>query len=98
MTLTEAQREYLRVLGHSLQPVVEVGAGGLTHSIAKAVERALDDQGLVKVRVRFGDREKRSRVLAQLAPLADVCLVQEPCHCALLYRPSPRASIRLPPN
>lgn len=96
MTLTEAQRDYLRVLGHSLQPVIDLGPSGLTSSLAAALDKALADAELVKVRVAFGDREKRLRVLAQLEPLAEVCLVQPSCHCALLYRPRPEPQIRLP--
>jgi len=96
MTLTQAQRDYLRVLGHSLQPTVDVGAGGVTASLAKELERALAEAELVKVRLRFGNREKRSRVAAQLAPLAEVCLVQQCGNFALLYRPRPDSDLTLP--
>ncbi len=96
MTLTKAQREYLQVLGHSLQPTVDVGAGGVTTSVARELERALADAELVKVRLPFGDRRKRSRVAAQLEPLAEVCLVQQSGHFALLYNPRPGSDLHLP--
>jgi RNA-binding protein len=96
MALTEAERDYLRILGHSLQPVVDVGAGGITNSLAKELEKALADHELVKVRVRFGDRRRRCRVLEELAPLAEVCLVQQSAHFALLYRPAPEPVITFP--
>jgi RNA-binding protein len=96
MRLTEEQSDYLRILGHSLKPIVDVGAGGLTESLLKELERALDDHELVKVRVRFGNRERRGRVFEELAPLAQACLVKPDGYVALLYRPSDRGKIRLP--
>lgn len=96
MPLTDAQRDYLRVLGHSLEPTLDVGAGGVTTSLAKQLERALTEVELVKVRLRFGDRDKRSRVAAQLAPLADVCLVQQCGNFALLYRPRADSALEFP--
>lgn len=96
MHLTEEQSNYLRILGHTLTPAVDVGAGGLTNSLLKQVDKALADHELVKVRVRFGDRERRSRVFEELAPLAEACLVKQAGYVALLYRPSDQGTIQLP--
>jgi RNA-binding protein len=96
MHLTEEQSNYLRILGHTLTPAVDIGAGGLTNSLMKELDKALTDHELVKVRVRFGDRERRSKVFEKLAPLADACLVKEAGYVALLYRPSNPSTIRLP--
>jgi RNA-binding protein len=96
MQLTEEQTDYLRILGHSLKPTVDVGAGGLTDSVLKELDRALADHELVKVRVRFGNRERRGKVFEELAPLAQACLVKPDGFVALLYRPSDQGKIRLP--
>ncbi len=96
MHLTEEQSNYLRILGHTLTPVISVGAGGVTESLRKELDKALADHELVKVRVRFGDRQRRARIFAELAPMADACLVKESGHVALLYRPGNPSSIRLP--
>jgi RNA-binding protein len=96
MHLTEEQTDYLRILGHSLKPTVDVGAGGLTDSVLKELDRALADHELVKVRVRFGNRERRGKVFEDLAPLAQACLVKPDGFVALLYRPSDQGKIRLP--
>lgn len=96
MHLTEEQSDYLRILGHSLKPTVDVGAGGLTDSLIKEVDRALADHELVKVRVRFGNRERRGRVFEELAPLAQALLVKPDGYVALLYRPSEQGKVRLP--
>lgn len=96
MRLTEEQNNFLRVLGHNLKPVCEVGAGGLTNSLIRAIDRALESEELVKVRVPFGSQEKRCRVLDDLAPVAHACLVQQTKSYALLYRPSSEPKISLP--
>ncbi|HEU4619818.1 MAG TPA: YhbY family RNA-binding protein [Gammaproteobacteria bacterium] len=96
MRLTEEQTDYLRILGHSLEPIVDVGAGGLTDSLLKELDRALADHELIKVRVRFGNKERRGRVFEELAPLAQALLVKRDGYVALLYRPSVVGKIRLP--
>lgn len=97
MRLSNEQSDYLRILGHELKPVVEVGAGGVTPSLVRQIDEALNDQELVKVRVPFGDKVRRSRVLEELAPLAQAHLVQRVGTTALLYRPAREPGITLPP-
>jgi len=96
MHLTEEQSNYLRILGHTLTPVVDVGPGGVTDSLRKELDKALAEHELVKVRVRFGDKQRRQRIFAELAPMADACLVKDAGYVALLYRPANPSSIRLP--
>jgi RNA-binding protein len=96
MRLTEEQSHYLRILGHSLEPIVDIGAGGVTNSLIKRIDQALAHHELVKVRVPFGDRRRRSEVMDELVPLAQAHLVHRGAHCALLYRPAATPAIRLP--
>lgn len=96
MRLTQQQSSYLQILGHDLQSVIDVGAGGLTNSTLKAIERALDEHELVKVRVPFGDRRKRGSVLDELAPMSRAALVQRAGNTVLLYRPAHEPVIKLP--
>lgn len=96
MRLTDEQACYLTILGHDLRPVVDVGAGGVTNHDLRRIERALDAQELVKVRVPFGSRERRAETLEQLAPMADAHLVRRDSNSALLYRPGDAPVIALP--
>lgn len=96
MGLTNEQSHYLRILGHDLKPVVDIGAGGVTNSLIKQIDRALAHHELVKVRVPFGDKRRRSRVIEELAPLAQAHVVQRAGTCCLLYRPADEPTIRLP--
>jgi RNA-binding protein len=85
--LSEEQSNYLRILGHDLKPVCEVGAGGLTNSLLKTIDRALETEELVKIMVPFGSPQKRSRVLDELGPASRALVVQHTRTFALLYRP-----------
>ena len=96
MRLTNEQIDYLRVLGSDLRPAVDIGAGGLTRFVLKQIDQALSNEELVKVRVPFGDREKRNAVLDQLAPETDAQVIQRANNVAVLYRPAEQPVIDLP--
>jgi len=96
MRLTSEQSDYLRILGHTLKPVVDVGAGGLTNSTLIAIDRALNDNELVKVRLPFGNKARRSRLIEDLVPKAHALLVLHGGSMALLYRPANHPTIKLP--
>jgi RNA-binding protein len=84
--LTERQRRYLRGLAHPLKPIVMIGDAGLTDSVAKETERALQDHELIKVRVRGAEREQRDALLADLAQRTRSTLVNRIGHVAVLFR------------
>ena len=97
MPLTDAQRKYLRRLGHDRNPIVLVGQGGISSNRLAELDRALKDHELVKVRARVGDRELRDQVLDELAASTGAELVQRIGHVALYYRPNPdKPGILLP--
>jgi len=96
MRLTNAQYDYLRLLGHSLRPAVKIGAGGLTNSVIKEIDAALKREELVKVKVPFGARARREEVLGTLAPLSDALLIHRIGDAAVLYRPNTEPLIELP--
>ena len=49
--LNGKQRRYLRGLAHSLEPIVQLGKGGLTDGVVGAVDAALADHELIKVKL-----------------------------------------------
>lgn len=84
-TLTGRQRRQLRALGHHLKVIVQVGAQGITDQVAAAVEAALKDHELIKVKIGDGpaDRHETSVALA-LATKSE--LAQLLGRTALLFR------------
>lgn len=53
--LTGKQRSFLRALAHPLKPLVQIGHGGLTDAVLKAIDGALQIHELIKVRVTGND-------------------------------------------
>lgn len=87
--LSGRDRRHLRALAHSLRPVVHVGEAGLTPEVVAALDRALLDHELVKVRLHEPeDKRTLARALAEAAQAHLAGLVG---HTAILYRPHPEA-------
>jgi len=83
------QRKALRARAHGLSPVAQVGSAGLTERVVAAVDAALRDHELVKVRMlQPPDKKAMASALAQATGAALCGLVG---HTAILYRPDPEA-------
>ena len=54
--LTPAERREQRAQAHHLDPVVHIGADGLTDGVRKEVDAALNAHGLIKIRVLGNQR------------------------------------------
>lgn len=86
MSLSPAQRRYLRGLAHPLKPVLMLGGKGVTPSVLAELEHALSDHELVKVKLSGTDREERESSLTQLLDASHAEKVQTIGHIAVLYR------------
>ena len=87
--LTPAQRKDKRADAHHLDPVVLVGADGLTPAVRKEVDAALKAHGLIKVRVFSDDRPAREAMLQTLADELDAAPIQHIGKLLVLWRPLP---------
>ena len=87
--LTGKQRRTLRALGHHLLPVVQVGHAGVTDAVLAALEQALHDHELVKVRISENAEEPRAIIAANLASSTGAELAQLLGRTVLLYRARP---------
>jgi RNA-binding protein len=96
LRLTDEQTQFLRALARDLLPTVNVGAGGLTKFLLRQIDDALSEYELVKVRVPFGNHQRRKDVLDTLAPLARAEVVSRAHNTAILYRPAATPVIALP--
>lgn len=81
------QRKHLRQMAHSSRPTVLVGEAGVTPAVRAAIDAALLDHELIKVRLR---RPASKRETAQdLAEGAGAALCGLVGHTVILYRPHP---------
>jgi len=89
LTLTPAERKELRGQAHHLNPVVLVGADGLTPAVLKEADAALKAHGLIKVRMFSDVREDRTQALATLSEMLNAGAVQHIGKLLVLWRPVP---------
>jgi RNA-binding protein len=89
ISLTPADRKDKRGQAHHLDPVVMIGAEGLTPAIVKETDAALKAHGLIKVRMFCDDRTQREATLAQLAGTLNAAPVQHIGKLLVLWRPVP---------
>lgn len=87
LEISGKQRKHLRGLAHSRQPIVQVGQGGVTDAVIAALDRALLEHELVKIRMREPD-DKKAWANA-LAERTDAALCGLVGHTVILYRPHP---------
>jgi len=87
MALESKTRAALRSRAQSLSPVVMVGHGGLSEGVIGALDKALDDHELVKV--RFQDfKEDTKRLAQELEKATSSDLVATTGFTAVFYRKS----------
>ena len=86
MQLTEAQKRYLRGLGHRLRPVVMIGQRGLTDSVIEEIDQSIRHHELMKVRVSVGDRGERDRLIDELCERTGSTLIHRIGNIALIFR------------
>lgn len=86
VTLSPAQRRYLRALAHDLKPVILVGAKGVTPALLAELDLALEHHELVKIKLAAPDRDERDGWVAGIVQAAAVALVQRVGNIATVYR------------
>ncbi|WP_284620060.1 YhbY family RNA-binding protein [Aquabacterium humicola] len=89
LKLTPADRKDKRGEAHHLDPVVLIGAEGLTAAVLKETDAALKAHGLIKVRMFSDDREEREAALVRLADALGAAPVQHIGKLLVLWRPLP---------
>ena len=82
-------RRHLRALGHALRPVAQVGKEGLSDALVAAIDRALADHELIKIKVGEAAGVERHDAADQLAARTESAVIQILGNTILLYRPDP---------
>jgi len=93
LTLTGKQRHHLRGLGHGLDPVVHIGKDGLSEAFVAAVDQALLDHELIKVRVLDTTGLDRHEAADELAKATQSEVAQVLGNTFLLYRVHPEKPV-----
>lgn len=88
--LSGKQRRHLRGLGHHLTAVVQIGKAGLSAGIVGAVDAALEEHELVKVKIGAEAPEDRHEIADGLASGTKSDVAQVLGRTLLLYRRHPK--------
>ncbi len=84
--LSPAERKQLKARAHNLDPVVMIGAKGLTDEVVKEVELALKAHELIKVRAPSLDRDAREVAFQALCERTGAQAVQHIGKVFIIYR------------
>ncbi|GAV12333.1 ribosome assembly RNA-binding protein YhbY [Paenibacillus sp. NAIST15-1] len=86
--LTGKQKRYLRSLAHHLQPIFQVGKGGMNDQLVRHVEDAIEKRELMKVSVLNNCLEDPREIAGELASRSGSELVQVIGKTIVLYKES----------
>lgn len=86
--LSGKQRRFLRALGNALDPIVQIGKGGVSESVIFSLNEALTARELVKARVLKNCLEEVKDIARELTEATGSNLVQVIGRNIILYRPS----------
>ncbi|MEM7250936.1 MAG: ribosome assembly RNA-binding protein YhbY [Pseudomonadota bacterium] len=86
-TLSGKQRRYLRGLAHHQRPIVQVGQAGISDGLLGAIDEALRDHELIKVKLASGESKQADAAQIAAACAAEVCGLAG--RTVILYRRHP---------
>jgi RNA-binding protein len=89
--LSPAERKSLKARAHKLEPVVIVGAKGLTDEVVKEIDLALKAHELIKVRAPGLERDERETAIRQITERTNSQLVQQVGKVFVIYRKNDEA-------
>ncbi|WP_078552747.1 ribosome assembly RNA-binding protein YhbY [Bacillus alkalicellulosilyticus] len=86
--LTGKQKRFLRAKAHHLQPIFQVGKGGVNENMIKQIEEALEVRELIKVSILQNCEDDKKEVAASLSSNSGAELVQVIGNTVVLYKES----------
>lgn len=88
--MTSKQRSKLRGIASTIQPVTQVGKGGISDNLLNTLSEALEARELIKVTVLETADEDAENLAANIAELLDAEVVSVIGRKAIFYRRSSR--------
>lgn len=86
--LTGKQKRYLRSLAHHLDPIFQVGKGGVNENMVKQIGEALEARELIKVSVLKNSLDDTEEAADVIVKGTNSELVQIIGHTIVLYKES----------
>lgn len=95
MTATTLDNKKLRAIAHKLKPVVTIAQKGLSETVCKEIDRALEQHELIKVKILAADRDARKEIAEEICQVSRAGCVQTIGNIAVLYRPAAKPNPKL---
>lgn len=89
-TITSKQRSRLKAIAANLQPVTQIGKGGITDNLLKTLSDALEAHEIIKVNILQNAEEDAFNLAENVAELLDAIPVAVIGRKAIFYRRSSR--------
>lgn len=86
--LTTKQKSFLRSEAHHLDPIFQVGKGGVSEAMLVQIKEALEKRELVKISILQNNEDGKDEVAKALAKGTKSQLVQLIGHTVILYKQS----------
>ncbi|WML45380.1 ribosome assembly RNA-binding protein YhbY [Neobacillus sp. PS3-40] len=86
--LTGKQKRFLRSMAHHLDPIFQVGKGGVNENMIKQIGEALEVREILKVSILQNCDEDKTVIAEQLKTGVGAELVQIIGHTIVLYKES----------
>ncbi len=94
--LSGNQKRYLRGLAHHRNPVVTIGANGVSEAVVAEIDQALLHHELIKIKLPAVDGTGRKSILEQVCTATGAEPVQTIGRVGVIYRPAPEPAITIP--
>ncbi len=86
--LTSKQRSYLRSLANPIEPIFQVGKGGVTEMMVAELRNAIEARELIKITILRNSDLDAKDVVAELAEKLNAEPVAAIGYKAILYKPN----------
>jgi RNA-binding protein len=91
--LSSKQKQQLKALAHSLKPIVHIGKGDVEEKVVTAVQKALFDHELIKVKLLESVTTQKQTAAETLANAASAELVAVIGKTIILYKPTDKPGV-----
>lgn len=94
--LTGKQRSYLKSLANGIDPIMQIGKGGVTENVIKQIDDALEARELIKISVLNNSMLEAKDTANEIAEAVNGEFVQSIGNKFIIYRESKEKQIILP--
>lgn len=94
--LSVNQKKYLRGIAHGLNPMIIIGANGVTDSLMAELDSTLSHHEILKIKIASAEREDRKIIIDHVIKETGALLVQSIGKIFVIYRQNEENQLPLP--